>query len=147
MVIEGIAGGEVAGGEIAGGEIAGGEIAIEKMAIDRVIRRGGIYLANFNPSRGQEPGKVRLCLVMQTDLLNAVGHSTVIVLPLTTRLIEDAWPLRYRLAPRDDLREVSDVMIDLPRSIDRQRIVSDALTQLFDAEMQAVTGLLTQLLC
>ena len=50
------------------------------------IRRGALYLADLSPRRGSEPGKVRPVLVIQTDLLNEVGHPSTWVLPCTTRL-------------------------------------------------------------
>jgi mRNA interferase MazF len=98
-------------------------------------RRGGIYLANFNPSRGTEPGKVRPCIVMQSNLLNDVGHPSTIVIPLTTQLIDDAAPLRYRLASREGLKCDSDVMLDQTRTVDNRRISGDILTNLTNEEM------------
>ncbi|HKK22572.1 MAG TPA: type II toxin-antitoxin system PemK/MazF family toxin [Pseudohaliea sp.] len=98
-------------------------------------RRGGIYLANFNPSRGSEPAKIRPCLVVQSDLLNDAEHPSTIVLPLTTRLIDDAEPLRFRVTRRDRLREDSDVMIDQVRTIDNRRFHGDRLTELSAAEL------------
>jgi len=91
-------------------------------------RRGGVYLVNLNPSRGTEPGKIRPCIVMQSNLLNDVGHPSTIVLPLTTQLIEDAAPLRYRLTSREGLEYDSDVMLDQTRTIDNRRISGDMLT-------------------
>ena len=98
-------------------------------------KRGGIYLANFNPSRGTEPGKIRPCIVMQNNLLNDVGHPSTIVLPLTTQLIEDAAPLRYRLTSREGLEYDSDVMLDQTRTVDNRRISGDILTNLTNEEM------------
>ncbi len=102
------------------------------------FRRGGIYLANFNPSKGTEPGKIRPCIVMQSDLLNSAGHPSTTILPLTTQLIEDAAPLRYRVASRDGLESDSDVMLDQTRTIDNRRISSDMLTILTDQEMSEI---------
>lgn len=99
------------------------------------LRRGGIYLANFNPSKGSEPGKVRPCLVVQSDLLNDAEHPSTIVLPLTTRLIDDAAPLRLRVTCRDRLREDSDVMVDQVRTIDNRRFQGDRLAELSAAEL------------
>lgn len=98
-------------------------------------KRGGIYLANFNPSRGTEPGKTRPCLVMQSNLLNDVGHSSTTVLPLTTHLTEGAEPLRLRLASREGLERDSEVMLDQARTIDNRRINGDMLTLLSEQEM------------
>ena len=101
-------------------------------------KRGGIYLANFNPSKGTEPGKIRPCIVMQSNLLNEAGHPSTTVLPLTTQLIEDAEPLRYRVAARDGLESDSDIMLDQTRTIDNRRITSDMLTILTEKEISEV---------
>jgi hypothetical protein len=47
---------------------------------------GGLYVADFSPGRGTEPGKMRLVLVIQTDLLNSAGHQSIWIIPCTTRL-------------------------------------------------------------
>ena len=101
-------------------------------------KRGGIYLANFNPSKGTEPGKIRPCIVMQSDLLNEAGHPSTTVVPLTTQLIEDAAPLRYRVAARDGLQFDSDIMLDQTRTIDNRRIASEMLTILTEQEISEV---------
>ncbi len=80
-------------------------------------KRGRIYLANFNPSKGTEPGKIRPCLIMQSDLLNEAGHPGTTLLPLTTQLLDDAEPLRYRVPARDGLGSDSDIMLDQTRTI------------------------------
>ena len=98
-------------------------------------KRGGIYLANFNLSRGTEAGKTRPCLVMQSKLLNDVGHPSTTVLPLTTQLTEGAEPLRLRLASREGLERDSEVMLDQTRTIDNRRINGDMLTLLSEQEM------------
>ncbi|MEE9342519.1 MAG: type II toxin-antitoxin system PemK/MazF family toxin [Gammaproteobacteria bacterium] len=110
-------------------------------------KRGSIYLANFNPSKGTEAGKVRPCIVMQSDLLNEANHPSTTVLPLTTQLIDDAAPLRLRIKSRDNLKADSDIMLDQTRTIDNKRIKKDILTSLNAAEMievemlwQAVLG-------
>jgi mRNA interferase MazF len=43
-------------------------------------------VANLNPSRGQQLGKLRPVVVNQADELAANGSTTVIVLPLTTQV-------------------------------------------------------------
>lgn len=102
------------------------------------LRRGSIRLANFNPSKGSEAGKIRPCLVVQSDLLNEIHHPSTTVLPLTTRLLEDATPLRYRITSRDGLRSDSDIMIDQTRTLDNRRFTSDVLTTLTGEEMLEV---------
>jgi mRNA interferase MazF len=98
-------------------------------------KRGGIYLANFNPSKGTEPGKIRPCIVMQSNLLNDVEHPSTTILPLTTQLIDEAAPLRFRLSSRDGLEYDSEVMLDQTRTIDNRRFNGDMLTILSEEEM------------
>lgn len=99
------------------------------------FKRGAIYLANFNPSRGTEAGKIRPCLVMQSDLLNEADHPSTTVLPLTTQLIDDAEPLRYRVKSRDKLKSDSDIMLDQTRTIDNRRMTDTVLTTLSSSEI------------
>ena len=95
-----------------------------------MLERGGIYLANLNPSKRDEPGKIRPVLVLQANALNHVEHHTVVVLPLTNRLVDESFPLRYRLAARDHLHETSDILCDQVRAISLSRITSDQLPSL-----------------
>jgi mRNA interferase MazF len=97
--------------------------------------RGGIYLAKLYPSRGSEPGKTRPVLILQSDMLNHVGHTTVIVVPLTTRLTEGTYPLRYRVEKRDNLLKTSELLCDQIRAIDTRRLVSEKLASLTEKEM------------
>ncbi len=34
-----------------------------------IVKRGGLWLANLNPAKGTQPGKVRPVLIMQNDAL------------------------------------------------------------------------------
>lgn len=97
-------------------------------------RRGEIRIANFNPSRGTEPGKIRACIILQSDLLNEAGHPSTTVVPLTSRTVDGAAPLRFRIAKRDRLQQDSDAMIDQVRTIDNRRFVGDVLTSLTSGE-------------
>lgn len=86
-------------------------------------RRGWVYLADLDPRRGTEPGKVRPVLVLQSDLLNA-AHPSTIVLPLTTQLHPEAAHLRVRLKNGEaGLDRDNDVLIDQPRAIDNRRLL------------------------
>jgi mRNA interferase MazF len=102
------------------------------------FKRGGIYLANFKPSKGSEEGTGRPCMILQSDLLNQAGHPGTTILPLTTHLIDDAAPLRVRINAREELRSDSDVMIDQVRTLDNRRFCSDLLTTVSDAEMAKI---------
>ena len=103
-----------------------------------MIKRGEIVLANLNPKRGNEIGKWRPVLIIQTDMLNEVLHPTVVILPLSTKLIDDAAPLRFRLTKRQKLKQDSDVLCDQIRSIDIQRIKSDGIANVAEDELKQI---------
>ena len=95
-----------------------------------MFQKGEIYLAKFNPKKGNEVGKIRPVLIYQTNLLNECEHPTTIILPISTVLIDDAYPLRYRITSRDKLDKTSDVLCDQIRALDNQRILEGLLTKL-----------------
>lgn len=87
------------------------------------IQRGTLYLADLDPRRGTETGKVRPVLVIQTDLLNGAGHPSTWILPCTTRLAGGSLlrvPVPKGMAGN---RENCEVMIDQSRTIDNRRFV------------------------
>ncbi len=100
-----------------------------------MLDRGGIYLAKLYPTRGHEVGKRRPVLVLQSNILNQVGHTTVIVVPLTTRCIEGAYPLRFTVNKRGKLERDSQLLCDQIRAIDIHRITHEKLASLTEAEM------------
>ena len=61
------------------------------------IKRGHLYIIDFNPRIKTKPGKLRPALVLQSDLVNDAGYPSTVVIPTTTRLVENAGILRFRL--------------------------------------------------
>ena len=100
-----------------------------------MFQKGEIYLAKLNPKKGNEVGKIRPVLIYQTNILNDCEHPTTIILPISTVLIDGAYPLRYRITQRDNLEKTSDVLCDQIRALDNQRILEGILTQLTDKEI------------
>lgn len=92
------------------------------------LNHGEVWLASLNPERGTEPGKTRPVLIVQSQALLDSGHPSTLVLPLTTRLIEDAEPLRLRLPAQDQLERGSDVLVDQLRALDNRRFMGKALS-------------------
>ena len=107
------------------------------------MKRGEIYLASLNPKKGDEIGKIRPVLIYQSDILNSVGHTTTIVIPLSTKLIDDTYPLRYRIEKRQALDHDSDIVIDQIRSIDNQRLTSSAIASLHPYEMDDIDSMVS----
>ncbi len=61
------------------------------------IKRGHLYIVDFNPRIKTKPGKFRPALVLQSDLVNEAGYPSTIVIPTTTRLVENPGILRLRM--------------------------------------------------
>jgi mRNA interferase MazF len=86
-------------------------------------RHGEIWLANLNPGKGTELGKIRPVIILQTDDLNSTHPSTV-VCPITSNVIEEADLLRVHLDPGlTGLEHRSDILIDQVRAIDTTRLL------------------------
>ena len=85
-------------------------------------KHGGLFVVDLNPRRGSEAGKIRPVLVIQTDLLNEVGHPSTWILPCTMRLTGESL-LRVAL-PKGIAGNTADceIMIDQGRAIDNARI-------------------------
>lgn len=102
------------------------------------MRRGEVWVANLNPARGREIGKIRPVLIVQTSGLSADITPMLVVLPLTRHVRPELKRWRVTLAERDRLLKPSQIVTDQPRAIDRARIGEGPLTSLSQDEMSAV---------
>ena len=88
------------------------------------IKRFEIWVADLNPQIGTEPGKTRPVLVVQTNLLNKLPHSSTIICPITTNTQKESEILRVHIKKGTaNLNENCDVMIDQVRAIDNKRLI------------------------
>lgn len=97
---------------------------------DPVRNQGEVWLADLNPRHGTEPGKVRPVLVVQNQALLDIGHPSTLVIPLTTNVVDDAYPLRIRVHAQDRLEKDSDLLIDQLQAIDIARLTFGPLANL-----------------
>ena len=107
-------------------------------------KRGEIWLADLNPGRGTEPGKTRPVLIVQAQALLDAEHPSTLIIPLTTRLVEAAEPLRVRIRASGGLRKESDALIDQVRAIDNRRLVQGPLSRLQPPQIDAVAEALLE---
>lgn len=76
------------------------------------IRRGRLYILDLNPRIRTKPGKLRPALVLQSDLVNEAGYPSTIVIPTTTRLVENPGILRLRIRKgQGGLARESDLLL------------------------------------
>jgi mRNA interferase MazF len=115
------------------------------------FQRGQIWEVDLEPqSHKEEPGKrKRPALVIQTDLLNASGHPTTIVVVGTSqvRRDKDYFPLRVALPQQAGLALETDLLIDQIRAISNRRFMGDQpLTSLNTAQLKRVEDALKLLI-
>jgi mRNA interferase MazF len=88
------------------------------------IKQFDIWIADLEPQRGTETGKVRPVLIVQTNLLNN-EHPSSVVCPITTNVQKDSEILRVHIKKEfSNLKVDSDIMIDQIRAIDNRRLVN-----------------------
>ena len=85
------------------------------------IKQFDIWIADLEPQRGTETGKVRPVLIVQTNLLK--DHPSTIVCPITTNVSPSSDILRVHIKKGTaSLKHDSDIMIDQIRAIDNRRL-------------------------
>lgn len=112
------------------------------------LRRGHLYVVDFNPRVRTKPGKIRPAVVVQHDVLNEAGYPSTIVLPTTTRVVDTDTPLRVRLpAGTADLDRDSDVLVAQVIAVANESFRKElgtlpaALLEDLDRKLRIVTGL------
>lgn len=108
--------------------------------------RGEVWLAKLNPRRGTAPGKTGPVLIVQAQALIDAAHPSTLIVPLTTKLINDAEPLRIRVQAQSSLRHDSDLLIDQLRAIDNHRLVEGKLARLDEPTMARVAAAIREVL-
>jgi mRNA interferase MazF len=112
----------------------------------RKFKHGEVWLANLNPTKGTEPGKTRPVLILQHQTLLDVEHPSTLIIPLTTRLIDNAEPLRLRVPAQEKLEKNSDLLIDQIRAIDNTRLLTGPLMRCNSAFLQEVYRRVTEVM-
>ena len=76
-------------------------------------KRWHLYVVDLEPRVGTKPGKQRPCLAIQPSEFSEAGLQSTVILPLTTKVIADAYPLRVRIpAGTCGISQDSDTIID-----------------------------------
>ena len=97
------------------------------------LKRDQIREADFEPQTHKPEPNKRSCpaLIIQTNLLNAAGYATTVVILGTIQIYRDTagcgFPLRTsirKLAKVDESSEETDLLIDQIRTISNQRFLS-----------------------
>jgi mRNA interferase MazF len=83
-----------------------------------------VWMADFSPQIGSDNDKTRPVLILQTNLLNTIPHSTIVICPMTDIVKDDFDILRVHLKEGTaNLKKDCDVMIDQIRALDNKRLI------------------------
>ena len=112
-------------------------------------KRGEIYLTALDPALGHEIKKTRPALIIQNDVSNQYG-STTIVAAITSRVSTPTYPNEAIIHPGGSgLHLTSTVRLDQLRTVDRQRLlkrlgaVDSATLRQVDQAIKASLGLVS----
>ena len=87
------------------------------------IKRGEIFLANLEPTKGSEQGGIRPCLIIQNDISNK--HSPVtIIAAITSKIFEKEYSTNIFISKDESgLDKNSTIMLNQIRTIDNSRLI------------------------
>jgi mRNA interferase MazF len=110
-------------------------------------RRGEIYLTALDPALGHEIKKTRPALVIQNDVTNRFGLTTIVA-AITSRVSDPPYPNEAVIQPLSSgLQVVSTIRLDQIRTVGRQRLIKkigkadDAVMRRVDEAISISLGL------
>jgi len=109
------------------------------MTGDVFLRRGDIWLVNFNPAQGSEQKGIRPALVIQNDVGNEVSPVTIVAAIST---VTKTYPINVEIKPSESgLEKDSVIKLNQIRTIDKKRLIK-RLWRLDSSKMKAVNSAL-----
>ena len=109
------------------------------------MKRGEIWIASLDPKKGNEVGKQRPVLIVQTDLLNDVKHPTLIIAPISSQAQTENI-LRFRIENQNLHKGFGYILIDQIRTIDADLRLKKKTGKLKSADVEEVDTRLKQVL-
>ena len=111
----------------------------------RTIRRGEVWLADLEPTRGREQAGERPVLIVSTNPFNQGRSRLVVAVPFSTR--QHGLPIHVEVRPPDGgLRDVSFAMCEQVRSLAVDRLGSHPFGSVSPAVLTSVENRLRLLL-
>lgn len=104
------------------------------------IRRGDIVIVDLDPTRGHEIRKTRPCVVVQNDVGNRNGKTTIVA-PATTTHRGYSFEV-FVTAEESDFKEDSSIRIDRVRTVDTAERVKFVAGRLPSAVIQEIDAVL-----
>ena len=99
-------------------------LVLQRCGTEPVGQRGDIYLTALDPAPGHEIKKTRPALVIQNDVSNRYGMTTIVA-AIASKVNTPPYPNEVILHPNGSgLGVTSTVRLDQIRTVDRRRLAS-----------------------
>jgi len=108
------------------------------------LNRGDIVVVNFNPTKGNEMGKLRPAIILSQKEDNEI-LDTVIVIPLSTVIELNTMPYRVHIKSREKLQKDSDACIYEVRALSKIR-VKEKLAKVKENELSLIQDCLCEII-
>jgi len=87
------------------------------------IKKGEVFLINFEPAFGSEQGRVRPAVVIQNDILNKYSPLTIVA-PITSKVYKKEYSTNVFLKKESSgLDRDSTILLNQMRAVDKRRIL------------------------
>jgi mRNA interferase MazF len=116
------------------------------VAQEKILTRGGIFLAKLDPSKAAEIGKIRPVVILTSQAILDITPPTLFICPLSSQSQPAFSSLHVELASRDNLEVTSYALVEHCRSISIQRIIYPRLAQLTSSEIRLILHRLQRLI-
>ncbi|MDO8467829.1 MAG: type II toxin-antitoxin system PemK/MazF family toxin [Nanoarchaeota archaeon] len=88
-----------------------------------IIKRGDLFLANLEPTKGAEQGRIRPVIIIQNNIFNNYSPTTIVV-PITSKIPNKKYLTSVIISKQDSkLKKDSTILTNQIRTIDKGRII------------------------
>ena len=115
------------------------------MEQEKILTRGGIYLARLDPVKGDEIGKIRPIIILNSQMILNNNPPVIFICPLSSQSQPEFSKLHFELNVRDNLQVKSYALIEHCRSISLSRIIQPRLAQITHLELNNILHKLQRL--
>lgn len=105
---------------------------------EKILTRGGVYLARLDPAKAAEIGKIRPVVILTAQALLDIAPPILFICPLSSQSKPEYSSLHVGVAPRDSLEVTSYALVEHCRSITINRIIVPRLGQLTNSEIHLI---------
>ncbi|MEA0971770.1 Type II toxin-antitoxin system PemK/MazF family toxin [Candidatus Megaera venefica] len=112
---------------------------------EKILTRGGIYLARLDPAKGEEIGKIRPIIILNSQVILNQIPPIIFICPLSSQSQPEFKHLHVELEVRDNLKVTSYALVEHCRSITINRVIHPRLAQTTSTELNSILHKLRRL--